>query len=382
MGVEASAQAEPTVEQLLGRIAELEALVVQLRGIIEVPPAQPEVVEVIRLACRCPNCGTKNVAAPPSGWDPRQRFGPRLQALLAYLHHQHHVAFRRLRQLLRDLLGLSISEGAIAAGLARTSAGMQEVYAGIRQQVRGSPAGAHAVGGGSDETRARVAGQTCWSWVVQTRAAVYHWVGRRRSTQELLDFFAGSYPQVQESDCYSAQLASPVKQKQVCLAHQLRDLLYAEEHGDQAYARKMARLIRLGIRLAKRRPLLPEALYAHQVRRLLRLGHVLGWKVRTNNAFGQALQERYQRLEACWWVFLERGDVEPTNNASERAGTREAGGRPVVVHRKVTGGFRSQWGADAYSRFTSVAQTARKQGQPLFPTLLGLLAPHPAPIPE
>ena len=107
-----------------------------------------------------------------------------------------------------------------------------------------------------------------------------------------------------------------------------------------------------------------QALYAHQVRRILRLGHLLGWKVKVGNAFGQALQERYQRLEESWWVFLER-DL-----------------RPVVVHRKVTGGFCSEWGAEAYSRFTSVAQTARKQGQPLFPTLLTILTPHPALIPE
>jgi transposase len=337
---------------------------------VELPPVKPLVVEVVRTRCRCPNCGTKNVAASPAGWDPRQRFGPRLQGLLAYLHHQQHVGYARLRQLLWDLFGLTISEGAIAATLARCATALKAAHAALREQVRGSPVV------GSDETRQRVAGQNRWSWVVQSDRAAYHWVGESRATKELLDFFDGICPQVQGSDCFSAQLASPVSTKQVCMAHQLRDLKYAEEQGDRQYAPKMARLIRLAIQLAKQRTQLGERLFAHQAGRLRRLGHALGWELRGENAFGTALQERYQRLERHWWVFLERADVEPTNNASERAL------RPVVVHRKVNGGFRSDWGAAGYARFVSVAQTAQKRGQALLPALLQILAPHPVPIPE
>jgi len=337
---------------------------------VELPPVKPLVVEVVRTRCRCPNCGTNNVAASPLGWDPRQRFGPRLQGLLAYLHHHQHVGYARLRQLLADLFGLTISEGAIAAALARTARALQGTYAAIREQVRGSAVV------GSDETRQRVAGENQWSWVVQSSTAAYHWVGESRATKELLDFFDGVCPEVQGSDCFSAQLASPVAAKQVCMAHQLRDLKYAQEHGDRQYAPKMARLIRLAIRLAKRRSRLCERLFAHQAGRLRRLGHVLGWVLRVQNPFGEAMQERYQRLERHWWVFLERSDVEPTNNASERAL------RPVVVHRKVNGGFRSDWGAEGYARFVSIVQTAQKRGQAIVPALLQILAPHPAPIPE
>jgi len=40
--------------------------------------------------------------------------------------------------------------------------------------------------------------------------------------------------------------------------------------------------------------------------------------------------------------------VPAHNNASERAL------RPSVIHRKVTGGFRSTWGANAYAALASV----------------------------
>jgi transposase len=340
---------------------------------VELPPVKPRVLEVVRYRCRCPHCHTLNVAAPPADWDPHQRFGPRLQALIAYLHHQHHVGIARLRQLLADLFGLTLCEGALVATLSRVARHLEGPYAALREQVRGSPVV------GSDETRQRVAGRSCWSWVVQSKQAAYHWVGDSRATKELVAFFGEEnpvLPEVQECDLFSAQLASPVKQKAICQAHQLRDLQYAIERGDQQYAPKMARLIRLAIRLAKRRDMLEAGLFAHQRRRLQQLGHWLGFELRVENAFGVALQQRYQRLEEHWWTFLERDDVEPTNNASERAV------RPVVIHRKVTGGFRSAWGAAGYARFISVTQTAQKQSQPLFPTLLGILAPHPLPIPE
>jgi hypothetical protein len=54
----------------------------------------------------------------------------------------------------------------------------------------------------------------------------------------------------------------------------------------------------------------------------------------------------------------------------------------VVIHRKVTGGFRSDWGAEGHARFTSVVQTAHKQGQAILPTLLQILAHYSVPMPE
>ena len=74
------------------------------------------------------------------------------------------------------------------------------------------------------------------------------------------------------------------------------------------------------------------------------------------------------------FVFLYDVAVPPTNNASEQALRRS------VVHRKVTGGFRSDWGADAHARVTTVLDTARKRGEDLLTTLHTALGP-PAAIP-
>jgi len=56
------------------------------------------------------------------------------------------------------------------------------------------------------------------------------------------------------------------------------------------------------------------------------------------------------------FVFLCREDVSPTNNVAERAL------RPSVVHRKVIGCFRSDWGVKAFADLASLIDTAELTG--------------------
>ena len=331
---------------------------------VELPPLAPTVVEVLCYRAFCPDCGAANTAPYPQGFDPKQTFGPRLQMAIAYLHHHHHVGGARLSQLLVDLWGLDISEGAIVNALSRMKGSLWEAYEAVGEKVRGSKVV------GSDETRQRVCGRSQWQWTVQSEAGVYHWITPSRAGQELRDFFGETLPEVQVSDLYSAQMASPVAIKQVCQAHQLRDLLDAIEQGDTEYAGRMRRLIQIAIGLCHRREHLRPELFAHQAGRLKRLGHAVGFGPLASNVFGEAQQRRYQKQEGSWWVFLERADVPATNNASERAL------RPSVIHRKVTGGFRSEWGAAAYASFVSVLQTLQREGADLFTSLLSLVNPH------
>ena len=54
-------------------------------------------------------------------------------------------------------------------------------------------------------------------------------------------------------------------------------------------------------------------------------------------------------------MFVTNRDVAPTNNGSERAL------RPCAVYRKITNGFRSEWGATLYADIRSVVETARRR---------------------
>ena len=60
--------------------------------------------------------------------------------------------------------------------------------------------------------------------------------------------------------------------------------------------------------------------------------------------------------------------VPATNNISERAL------RPSVIFRKVTNGFRSEWGAETYAAFRSVVSTAKANRRSVLDDLRKVLA--------
>jgi transposase len=88
---------------------------------------------------------------------------------------------------------------------------------------------------------------------------------------------------------------------------------------------------------------------------------------RTFRGRGTNLLQRYRKYRDSLFVFLHRSDVPAHNNACERAL------RPSVIHRKVMGRFRSDWGAPGYAALATVLNTAKRQGQSTFQKLVALM---------
>ncbi len=68
------------------------------------------------------------------------------------------------------------------------------------------------------------------------------------------------------------------------------------------------------------------------------------------------LLNRYHKIRDHLLLFLTDETIPPTNNASEQAL------RWSVVFRKVTNGFRSDWGAERFAQVRSLVNTAQRQG--------------------
>ncbi len=98
----------------------------------------------------------RTVAPAPVGLDSEPTLGPRIEALLGYLHERHHLSYERLVEACRDLFGLRISEGAIDAALRRLAERARPEYEAIGARVWAGPVI------NSDETSARVRGQNQW----------------------------------------------------------------------------------------------------------------------------------------------------------------------------------------------------------------------------
>src|SRR4051812_26561463 len=81
---------------------------------IEIPEIVPDVTRVTLHGGVCPCCRRRFRAAPPAGLAPGSPFGPNLRAFVLYLRFAQAIPFERLARLMSGLLGLEISEGALA----------------------------------------------------------------------------------------------------------------------------------------------------------------------------------------------------------------------------------------------------------------------------
>lgn len=332
--------------------------------VVELPPVRPVVIEARRYQATCPICGRRQAGEYPPGLEPQRVFGPRLEALVCYFHHVQHVSYERLAGLFHGLFGLGLSQGAIANIIARAAVGLQPEAEAIRERVRRSAVI------GSDETGARVDGTNCWQWVFETSEASYHVIGSSRSAQVIQGIMGDAVADVWLSDLFSAQLKAPTKLRQICHAHQLRDLQYAIDTERSAFAYRMQRLLLRAQRLAKHRSDLSPKAFAREVAEIENKCDQL-LTAAVPGRHGRRLQKRYRKHRDALFTFLSRPDVPPDNNACERAL------RKSVVHRKVSGGFRSDWGAAAFATMATVIETAGKQGQDALSILTSLLAPGP-----
>jgi transposase len=334
----------------------------------EVPPLTPVVIETRQAEVVCPDCQRVTRGELPLGLDGGRSFGPRLAAMVVYLKHEQHLSYERVTQLCQELFGVAISEGGASALMQRAGVVAQPVAQAISTHVAQSEVI------GSDETSARVAGRTWWQWVFRSAVGVYFLIRASRGAKVIAEVMGTQRAACWVSDCLSAQLSAPAEQRQLCLAHQLRDLQRVRDHQPRLpWALALQALFREAIHLGKRRTELSPQGYARRVTEVEhRLDGLLHRHVR--DARARRLQQRYRRHREHLFVFLHCPDVPPDNNACERAL------RPSVIHRKVTNGFRSEWGAHAYAALATVIETAKLHHHNVFDTLVNLMGPPVLPF--
>ena len=114
---------------------------------IDLPPIKPVTTRINLHRAQCPCCRKCVTAEPPADMTPGSPFGPGIVSIAAYLHGCHMVSYNRLVEVFDGLLGLKLSEGAIANMLARTGKPFAAEAEKIADVVRASPVIS------SDETR-------------------------------------------------------------------------------------------------------------------------------------------------------------------------------------------------------------------------------------
>ena len=97
-------------------------------------------------------------------------------------------------------------------------------------------------------------------------------------------------------------------------------------------------------------------------------GSIGSWRLSRSGSRGASCASASPPTAAILFVFVTNRSVPYTNNVSER------NLRPSVIFRKVTNGFRCEWGAETYAAFRSVVSTAKANRASVLAVLQFVLA--------
>jgi len=263
---------------------------------------------------------------------------------------------------LAHVFGLGISEGGLANLFQLVTSRLDQRVAEILTRLRRS----RLIG--SDATSARVHGQQQWEWVFQNREVCLHVIRPSRGHRVIQEVMGAHRPTIWVSDLYSAQQNHPAEDWQVCLAHQWRDCQFAIDAGDAVFAPRMKALLLRAFAIHKRRDTLAASTpYQYRGDLQRRVDRCLASQ--PTNAPGRRLQKRYAKIQDHLFLLLDDATIPPTNN------TREQAIRMSTAFRKVTNGFRSDWGRDLFAAVRSVVNTGKRQGLSAFQAIQRALSP-------
>jgi transposase len=364
-----------------GSLEDGELTGVERRQVFDLPPQARLVVheyQVVRRRCRC-GCETAGVF--PGRVSAPAQYGPRLRAFVLYLAVYQHVPFERIRQLLGDRYGASLSTGTLQAWVEAGAEGLDPFLEVVRAQLAGSPV-VHF-----DETGARAAGKLHWVHEAVTKRLALYLLHQKRGKDGIdsLGVLPG-YRGVAVHDGFTPYRRFDECVHSLCNQHLLREIAAVTEQGGQPWAPALGGLlleIHATVEGAKQEgrtrldtPQLER--FEGRYRTLIDAGLSLnpepertGKRGRPAQGKTRSLLLRLDRYQDDILRFAHDFRVPFTNNQGE------ADLRMIKLQQKISGCWRTTDGAANFLALRSYIQTARKQGKNILDVLEQATDGHP-----
>jgi len=321
--------------------------------VTEVPPIRPHTTEFRCNGVTC-TCGYTTYAKV-EGVVPSSPFGPRLMALIGLLTGVYHLSRRRAVTLLHDVLGVRVSLGAVSAVEERVAASIEPAVNEAWSRV--------------DDTAVKHADATSWLlggklrslWTIATKLVTVFKILADGSAKTVKPIF-GACNGILVSDRATVFTFWTMSCRQICWAHLLRKFVSFSERDGPArdLGQELLDYTALVFRYwqdFRAGKLDREKFRAWMAPVRLQIEGCLARAVAAKlKEVSGACADVLEHKEALW-TFVDRDDVEPTNNHAEREL------RAFVLWRKRSFGAQSERGNLFAERVMTVAHTARKQNK-------------------
>ncbi len=331
------------------------AQVIRTAQVFDIPRIELKVTEHHKLRKCCPKCGKHTTSDLPGTLDYIDaQYGDNMKNMVTYFSARQYCSVNRIAECMRILTGANISTGFVWDTIHQKAEQLRPVYDQLLEKVKQSPVV------GSDETGCRIGGKKGWMWVWCNGRFVYLKVSDNRGYATPMDVLGnGNQSFVMVSDCYAAQLKIKTMDKQICIAHLLRECDGLHEKYNSKWAILLKAKLEQIIRLTKQ-----ETIPQHSIERIER--ELLSILKRVRGKAHQKVEvfrDRLYRLCSYITTCLRNRLVPPTNNMSERAL------RSTKVKMRVSSLFRTFAGAQDYAILRSIIDSAILQGTHPFDAL-------------
>jgi transposase len=318
--------------------------------VAEVPPIKAKVTEYQLHTVGCPCCATKTKAPLPSGV-PTGRFGPALVALVAILSGRFKMSCRAIRDFL-CLMGLKLGLGSVPQLQELASKAMEPPWT----EIKGNVPKVNALN--ADDTAWRL--KRAYLSVVCLVApawTLYQIVAKRdhKTLKEIFNGFGGVLGSDRAST-YSFHKGL----KQACLAHidRLFQRFVDRGEGSRVVGKlcqaEMDRLWSAWHELCDKK--IDQKSFAQKIWPIrARLAKYLKRGTYCEHSKTERSCARLLKRFGELWTFVSN-EIEPTNNAAERAL------RLLVMLRRVSFGSKTDQGLRFVERVLTVVETCRRRG--------------------
>ena len=356
---------------------------VSRRQVYELPPLSLEITEHQAEIKACPCCHTTMQAPFPDGVRHKTQYGPRVKALLVYLHNYQLVPYQRIGELFSDLFGQGISGGLIYSANQRA----YDQLAGNEQAIKAALSLARVTH--FDETGLYEMGKRIWLHSASNASYTYYHADAKRG-KEAMDR-AGILPGfkgVAVHDHWEPYKRYETCDHAFCNVHHIRELQRAYEQDQKNWAKDLIDLfyeIKDTVDTAKEKGKchLPSAqlhLFCDRYRGLIDNAKEAypdpppkekGKHGRVKQDKSKNLLDRLDRYQQETLRFMYNFCVPFDNNLAERDL------RMIKVKQKVSGTFRSKEGSAFFCRIRGAISTWKKQGHSILESLTQCFQPAP-----
>lgn len=334
---------------------------------VDINPEPAKVTEHQVEVKTCPFCGYVNQADFPSHLTKSVQYGVHIKARACYFNQYHFVPYKRLEEIFKDCHNLDISDGSFVNFNQQCSKNVIPTMTVIKTLLtQGKTLQL-------DESGMRVNGKLNWLHVASSNRATYYDIHAKRGQEAIEEIdILPQFKNIVIHDHWKPYLSYKQCKHGLCNAHHIRELIFADERYNQAWASKLIDCL-LEIKLVvedykkRKKTRLPKQIilrYERKYSRLLREGRVEIPDLPTDKEQKRGrkkqhkvknLWDRLRSYKRSVLLFMHDFDVPFTNNLPERDI------RMCKVKSKVSGCFRSQRGAQDFCNIRSYISTTRKQ---------------------